>query len=120
MCTLVATNLRNPDCGHRLVDCLYTSPRHATCEYSSHYQACHRIKILSPWSKITEEETEIFEDVMGGGGGRVIPTPPPHTPISYFKLLRSPGAIPRNRFLGALKFKNTVSVQKYRLSRYAL
>jgi hypothetical protein len=47
MCTLVAANLRNPDCGHRLVDCLYTSPRHATCEYSSHYQAFHRIKILS-------------------------------------------------------------------------
>jgi hypothetical protein len=38
MCTLVATNLSNPACGHRLVDCLYTTPRHATCEYASPYQ----------------------------------------------------------------------------------
>ena len=38
MCTLVAANLISPTCGHRLVDCVYTTPRHATCEYASPYQ----------------------------------------------------------------------------------
>jgi hypothetical protein len=42
MCTLVATRVATqvstPACGYRLVNCLYTAARHATCEYSSPYQ----------------------------------------------------------------------------------